>query len=148
MGGEPTGVDAAIFGFTAGVLCALAVGLKFKLGFDDSLDVVGVHLVGGMVGTLLVGLVAAPEAPAAVVGLFYGGGFNQLWRQAVGAFAVFGYSAIGTTILALIVKYTIGLRLDPEDESSGIDEAEHAETGYDLAAVGSSSVLVRHGVEE
>jgi Amt family ammonium transporter len=141
-------LGAIVVGFTAGVLCALAVGLKFKLGFDDSLDVVGVHLVGGMAGTLLVGLVAAPEAPAAVVGLFYGGGFNQLWRQAVGAFAVFGYSAIGTTILALIVKYTIGLRLDPEDESSGIDEAEHAETGYDLAAVGSSSVLVRHGVEE
>ena len=141
-------LGAIVVGFTAGVLCALAVGLKFKLGFDDSLDVVGVHLVGGMAGTLLVGLVAAPEAPAAVVGLFYGGGFNQLWRQAVGAFAVFAYSAIGTAILALIVKYTIGLRLDPEDESSGIDEAEHAETGYDLAAVGSSSVLARHGVEE
>jgi Amt family ammonium transporter len=141
-------LGAIVVGFSAGVLCALAVGLKFKLGFDDSLDVVGVHLVGGMAGTLLVGLVAAPEAPAAVVGLFYGGGFNQLWRQAVGAFAVFGYSAIGTAILALIVKYTIGLRLDPEDESSGIDEAEHAETGYDFAAVGSSSVLARHGVEE
>ena len=141
-------LGAIVVGFTAGVLCALAVGLKFKLGFDDSLDVVGVHLVGGMAGTLLVGLVAAPEAPAAVVGLFYGGGFNQLWRQAVGAFAVFAYSAIGTAILALIVKYTIGLRLDPEDESSGIDEAEHAETGYDFAAVGSSSVLARHGVEE
>jgi Amt family ammonium transporter len=141
-------LGAIVIGFTAGVVCALAVGLKFKLGFDDSLDVVGVHLVGGMIGTLLVGLVAAPEAPAAVVGLFYGGGFNQLWRQAVGAFAVFGYSAIGTAILALIVKYTIGLRLDPEDESSGIDEAEHAETGYDFAAVSSSSVLARHGVEE
>jgi Amt family ammonium transporter len=141
-------LGAIIVGASAGVLCALAVGLKFKLGFDDSLDVVGVHLVGGMVGTLLVGLVAAPEAPAAVAGLFYGGGFDQLWRQAVGAFAVFGYSAIVTAILALIVKYTIGLRLDPEDESSGIDEAEHAETGYDLAAVGSSSVLARHGAEE
>jgi Amt family ammonium transporter len=141
-------VGAIVIGASAGVLCALAVGLKFKLGFDDSLDVVGVHLVGGMIGTLLVGLVAAPEAPAAVAGLFYGGGFDQLWRQAVGAFAVFGYSAIVTAILALIVKYTIGLRLDPEDESSGIDEAEHAETGYDLAAVGSSSVLARHGAEE
>jgi Amt family ammonium transporter len=143
-------LGALVVGAAAGILCALAVGLKFKLGYDDSLDVVGVHLVGGMVGTLLVGLVAAPEAPAAVAGLFYGGGFDQLWRQAVGAFAVFGYSAIVTAILALIVKYTIGLRLDPEDESSGIDEAEHAETGYDLAAVGSSpsSVLARHGAEE
>jgi ammonium transporter, Amt family len=142
-------LGALIVGLSAGVLCALAVGLKFKLGFDDSLDVVGVHLVGGMVGTLLVGLVAAPEAPAAVAGLFYGGGFDQLWRQAVGAFAVFGYSAIVTAILALIVKYTIGLRLDKEDESSGIDEAEHAETAYDfaVAGAGTSSVLAHHGAE-
>ena len=94
------------------MLCALAVGLKYKLGFDDSLDVVGVHLVGGLVGTLLIGLVAAPEARAGVAGLFYGGGFDQLWRQAVGAFAVLAYSAVGTAILALIVKYTIGLRLE------------------------------------
>jgi ammonium transporter, Amt family len=143
-------LGALIVGLSAGVLCALAVGLKFKLGFDDSLDVVGVHLVGGMVGTLLVGLVAAPEAPAAVAGLFYGGGFDQLWRQAVGAFAVFGYSAIVTAILALIVKYTIGLRLDKEDESSGIDEAEHAETAYDfaVAGAGTSTVLAHHGAGE
>jgi Amt family ammonium transporter len=141
-------VGAIVVGLSAGVLCALAVGLKYKLGYDDSLDVVGVHLVGGLVGTLLVGLVAAPEAPAAVAGLFYGGGFDQLWRQAIGAGAVLLYSAIGTTIVALIVKYTIGLRLNEEDESSGVDEAEHAETGYDLAGVGSSSVLARHGAEE
>src|SRR5215217_7993855 len=143
-----TPVGAIFVGAIAGVLCALAVGLKYKLGYDDSLDVVGVHLVGGLVGTLLVGLVAAPEAPAAVAGLLYGGGFDQLWRQAIGAGAVLLYSAVGTTIVALIVKYTIGLRLSEEDESSGIDEAEHAETGYDLAAVGSSSVLARHGAEE
>jgi ammonium transporter, Amt family len=141
-------VGALVVGLSAGVLCALAVGLKYKLGYDDSLDVVGVHLVGGLVGTLLVGLVAAPEAPAAVTGLFYGGGFNQLWRQAVGAGAVLLYSAIGTAIVALIVKYTIGLRLSEEDESSGIDEAEHAETAYDLAGVGGGSpVLARHGAE-
>ena len=109
---------------------------------------VGVHLFGGLFGTLMVGLVAAPQAPAAVAGLFYGGGFTQLWRQAIGAFAVLAYSAIGTAILALIVKYTIGLRLDPEDESSGIDEAEHAETGYDFATAGGGSVLGRHGAEE
>ena len=143
-------LGALVIGLTAGVLCALAVGLKYKLGYDDSLDVVGVHLVGGLVGTLLVGLVAAPETGAAVAGLFYGGGFDQLWRQAVGAGAVLLYSGIATAILALIVKFTIGLRVDEEDESSGIDEAEHAETGYDLAAVGggTSSVLARHGAEE
>jgi Amt family ammonium transporter len=126
-------LGALVIGVVAGVLCALAVGLKYKLGFDDSLDVVGVHLVGGVVGTLLVGLVAAPEAVAGVAGLFYGGGFDQLWRQAVGAGAVLLYSAIGTTIVALIVKYTVGLRLDEEDEANGIDEAEHAETAYELA---------------
>jgi Amt family ammonium transporter len=126
-------VGALVVGVVAGVLCALAVGLKFKLGFDDSLDVVGVHLVGGLAGTLLVGLVAAPEAGAGVTGLFYGGGFDQLWRQAVGAGAVLLYSAIGTAVVALIVKYTIGLRLDEEEEANGIDEAEHAETAYELA---------------
>lgn len=126
-------IGALAIGAGAGVVCALAVGLKFKFGFDDALDVVGVHLVGGLFGTLMVGLVATKEAPAAVAGLFYGGGFDQLWRQAVGAFAVLGYSAIVTAILALIVKYTIGLRLDREDEATGIDEAEHAETAYEFA---------------
>jgi Amt family ammonium transporter len=149
-------LGAIVVGFCAGVVCALAVGLKFKLGFDDSLDVVGVHLVGGLLGTLLIGFMATPQAPAAVKGLFYGGGLDQLWRQAVGAFSVLAYSAIVTTILALIVKYTIGLRLNEDEEVSGIDEAEHAETGYDFAVAGGASihgavhgsVLGRHGAEE
>ncbi|MEJ6536572.1 MAG: ammonium transporter [Mycobacterium sp.] len=140
-------VGALAIGAGAGILCALAVGLKFKFGFDDSLDVVGVHLVGGLFGTLMIGLVAAPEAPAAVAGLFYGGGTDQLWRQAVGAFAVLGYSAVVTAILALLLKYTIGLRLDREAEAAGIDEAEHAETAYDFAMSGGGSVLSRHGAE-
>ena len=140
-------VGALAIGVGAGVLCALAVGLKFKFGFDDSLDVVGVHLVGGLFGTLMVGLVATKEAPAAVDGLFYGGGPDQLWRQAVGAFAVLGYSAVVTAILALLVKYTIGLRLDAEAEAAGIDESEHAETAYDFAAAGGGSVFTRQGAE-
>lgn len=141
-------VGALVIGVVAGALCALAVGLKYKLGYDDSLDVVGVHLVGGIVGTLLIGLVAAPETGAGVAGLFYGGGVDQLWRQAVGAGAVLLYSAIGTAILALIVKYTVGLRLNEEDESNGADESEHAETAYDFASVGAGSALGRHpGVE-
>jgi Amt family ammonium transporter len=82
-----------------------------------------------------------------VKGLFYGGGFDQLWRQAVGAFAVLAYSFIVTTILALILKYTIGLRLGEEDEVNGIDEAEHAETAYDFSTVGSTSVLGPHSSE-
>ena len=95
----------------------------------------------------MVGLVAAPEAPAAVAGLFYGGGTDQLWRQAVGAFAVLGYSAVVTAILALLVKFTIGLRLDREAEGDGIDEAEHAETAYDFGVGGTSSVFPRQGSE-
>ena len=141
-------VGALVIGFVAGVLCALAVGLKYKLGYDDSLDVVGVHLVGGLIGTLMIGLVAAPETYNGVAGLFDGGGFDQLWRQAVGAGAVLAYCAIVTTILAFIVKFTVGLRLSEEDEAAGADEAEHAESAYDFATVGGSSVLGRHGAEE
>jgi len=140
-------VGALAIGVGAGILCALAVGLKYKFGFDDSLDVVGVHLVGGLFGTLMVGLVATKEAPAAVSGLFYGGGLDQLERQAIGAFAVLGYSAVVTAILALLVKYTIGLRLDREAEASGIDEAEHAEGAYDFAVAGGGSVFTRTSAE-
>ncbi|CRY83910.1 ammonium transporter [Nocardia farcinica] len=132
-------LGALAIGVVSGALCALAVGLKFRFGFDDSLDVVGVHLVGGLVGTLMVGLVAAPEAPAAVEGLFYGGGIEQLKLQAVGAFTVLAYSLVATAVIALILKFTIGLRADDEAESVGLDESEHAETAYDFAAVGGTA---------
>ncbi|WP_406689033.1 ammonium transporter [Saccharopolyspora sp. ID03-671] len=125
-----TPLGAIAVGAITGAVCALAVSLKFKFGYDDSLDVVGVHLVGGLMGTLLVGLFASAEAPAGVAGLFYGGGVDQLWRQAVGAFAVLIYSFVLSLILALIVKATIGFRLSEEDEAEGIDETEHAETAY------------------
>jgi ammonium transporter, Amt family len=128
-------VGAIAVGAVAGVLCALAVGLKFRFGFDDSLDVVGVHLVGGLVGTLLVGFFATSDSPAGVAGLFYGGGFDQLWRQAVGAVAVMAYSGIVTAIIAFALKFTIGLRISDEDEVTGIDETEHAETGYDFSSL-------------
>ncbi|KAA8885308.1 ammonium transporter [Nocardia colli] len=132
-------LGALVIGVVAGVLCALAVGLKFKFGFDDSLDVVGVHLVGGIVGTLMVGLVATPEAGAGKTGLFYGGGIDQLWRQAVGAGAVLAFSFIASLIIAYIVKFTIGLRVSDEAEAVGLDESEHAETAYDFAALGSTA---------
>ncbi|MEB3366840.1 ammonium transporter [Saccharopolyspora mangrovi] len=125
-----TPLGAIAVGAITGAVCALAVSLKFKFGYDDSLDVVGVHLVGGLMGTLLVGLFASAEAPAGVAGLFYGGGVDQLWRQAVGAFAVLIYSFVLSLVLALIVKATIGFRLSEEDEAAGIDENEHAETAY------------------
>jgi ammonium transporter, Amt family len=127
-------VGAIFVGLIAGVLCALAVGLKFRFGYDDSLDVVGVHLVGGLTGTLLIGFLADPSSPAAVAGLFYGGGADQLWRQAVGAFAVLIYSFVLSLVLAYIVKAIMGLRVTDEAEATGIDETEHAETGYDFSS--------------
>jgi Amt family ammonium transporter len=132
-----TPVGAIFVGAIAGVLCALAVGLKYKLGYDDSLDVVGVHLVGGLWGTLAVGLFASAATTAGVDGLFYGGGVDQLWRQAVGAFAVLLYSLLVTFGIGLAIQKTIGFRISDEDEISGIDNAEHAETGYDFASLGS-----------
>ena len=130
-------VGALLIGVAAGALCSLAVGLKYRFGFDDSLDVVGVHLVGGIIGTLMVGIVASPDAPAGVSSLLHGGSFDQLGKQAIGAGAVLAYSLVGTTVIALLLKYTIGLRLDEESEVMGIDEAEHAETAYDFATLGS-----------
>jgi Amt family ammonium transporter len=144
---DPLG--ALAIGLLAGIACAYAVGLKYKFGYDDSLDVVGVHLVGGLVGTLLIGFFASPLAATSVAdaadptiahapgvaGLFYGGGFDQLGKQAIGAFSVMLYSAIVTYIIALIIKYTIGWRISPADELSGIDLAEHSEAGYDLSPV-------------
>ncbi|MDN5931704.1 MAG: ammonium transporter [Pseudonocardia sp.] len=128
-------LGAIAVGAIAGALCALAVGWKFRFGFDDSLDVVGVHLVGGLAGTLLIGLFATADSPAGVAGVFYGGGAEQLGKQAVGAFAVLAYSGIVTAIIAFACKFTIGLRVSDEDETTGIDETEHAESGYDFSSL-------------
>jgi Amt family ammonium transporter len=131
-------IGAIVVGAIAGVLCALAVGLKFRFGYDDSLDVVGVHLVGGLVGTILIGFLATADAPAGVDGLFYGGGVDQLWRQVVGALAVLVFSFVVTYLIGLVIQKTIGFRLSEEDEITGIDNVEHAESGYDFASLGSS----------
>jgi len=137
-------IGAIFLGAIAGVLCALAVGLKYKLGYDDSLDVVGVHLVGGIWGTIAVGLFLSPDSPAgasgsyASSGLFYGGGVDQLWRQVVGAFAVLITSFVLSYLVALLLEKTIGFRVSEEDEQTGIDETEHAESGYDLGTLGGS----------
>ncbi len=138
-------VGAIIIGAIAGALCALAVGLKYKLGYDDSLDVVGVHLVAGLFGTIAIGLFITTEAPAGapteanpagINGLFYGGGFDQLWRQVVGAVAVMVVSFVLTYLIGLILQKTIGFRVREEDELDGVDNSEHAETAYDLGTLG------------
>ncbi|ONI88548.1 ammonia channel protein [Saccharothrix sp. ALI-22-I] len=129
-----TPLGAIAIGAITGALCALAVSLKYRFGFDDSLDVVGVHLVGGLSGTILIGFFASSSAPAGIDGLFYGGGVDQLWRQAVGALAVLAYSFVLSLILGYLVKLTVGFRADAEAEVAGIDEAEHAETAYEFGS--------------
>lgn len=134
---------ALAIGVIAGAVCALAVGLKYRFGYDDSLDVVGIHLVGGLVGTLLIGLfgtVAVNDGGAD--GLFYGGGLAQLGKQAVGAGAVLAYSLVATLIIGFLIKVTIGFRVGKEAEVTGIDEAEHAESAYEFSGLrtGSSSI--------
>ncbi|SFL82883.1 ammonium transporter [Geodermatophilus ruber] len=131
-------IGAIIIGLVAGAVCALAVGLKYRLGYDDSLDVVGVHLVGGLWGTIAVGFLATAQAPAGVDGLFYGGGVDQLWRQVVGALVVLVVSFVATWIIGTIIQKTMGFRLPEEDEITGIDTVVHAESGYDFASLGSS----------
>src|SRR3954466_9569965 len=129
-------IGAIIVGAVAGALCALAVGLKFRFGYDDSLDVVGVHLVGGLWGTIAVGFLATADAPAGVDGLFYGGVLDQLWRQVVGALAVLVFSFVLTSVIGLVIQKTMGFRISEEDEVTGIDSVVHAETGYDLDSIG------------
>ncbi len=138
--GAVTLVGAIILGAVAGVLCSLAVGLKYRLGYDDSLDVVGVHLVGGLVGTIGIGLLAAPTAATSAIpeGLLYGGGIRLLAVQVACASFAMLWSALATVLVALLIKYTIGWRLSDEDEVTGIDFVEHGESAYDL--VGTSGV--------
>ena len=138
-------LGASIIGLIAGVLCALAVGLKYKLKYDDSLDVVGVHLVGGLVGTLLIGFLATEAAPAGVNGLLYGGGADQLGKQAIGAFAVLFYSLILTSIIGYLIKVTMGFRVSEEVEISGVDLEEHAESAYELGDSGGGGVFAGIG---
>ncbi|MFD4402003.1 ammonium transporter [Nocardia sp. NPDC058499] len=132
-------LGALAIGVIAGAVCALAVSLKFKFGYDDSLDVVGIHMVGGILGTVLIGLFAAPEAPAGAAGLFYGGDLELLGRQTLGAVAVLAYSFVIALVIAYAIKFTIGLRADAEAESTGMDDSEHAETAYDFAALGGTA---------
>ncbi|GLI28764.1 ammonium transporter [Agromyces rhizosphaerae] len=117
---------ATLLGVVAGAVCALAIELKFKLGYDDSLDVVGIHLVGGLIGTLYLGFFAIDT------GLFTGGDFGQLAVQAIAAFGVLIYSFVVAFILGFAIEKTIGFRVKNEDELAGIDTAVHGGEGYKL----------------
>jgi Amt family ammonium transporter len=135
-GGAVSPLGAMAVGAIAGVGCAAAVGLKYKFGYDDSLDVVGVHMVGGVLGSLLIGFFASGKGQSDVQGLFYGGGLDQFWKQCAGVFAVLAYSLIASAILAFLLDKTIGMRVSEDEEISGIDQAEHAETAYDFSGAG------------
>jgi Amt family ammonium transporter len=138
-------VGAMFIGLISGALCALAVGLKYKFGYDDSLDVVGVHLVGGLVGTILIGFFAnvprdaegvpttstwAPDG--ALDGLFYGGGATQLATQTIVALIAVVISGVITVIIGLALKYTMGWRIPDEHETEGVDVTTHGESAYDI----------------
>lgn len=128
--GSLSPVGSLILGVVAGALAALAVGLKFRFGFDDSLDVVGVHLVAGLWGTVGAGLLATEG------GLFYGDGVQQTVVQIVVALVSLVISGVLTFVIAIALKATMGWRIADDDEVSGIDGAEHAESGYDLVSRG------------
>ncbi|MFV8048784.1 ammonium transporter [Mycobacterium sp. 48b] len=130
--GAVTPIGAIFVGAIAGAICVYAVGFKEKLGYDDSLDVVGVHLVGGVVGTLLIGFFASEGMPNATNGLFYGGGFDQLWKQAIAAGAVMAYSFAVAFAIAFVLKKTIGIRISSEEEEKGIDSTFHRDSAYEL----------------
>lgn len=141
-----TPMGAILLGLVAGAVCAWAVTLKYKLGFDDSFDVVGIHLVGGLVGTLALGFLASDLVEeGGQNGLLYGGDLNLLIVQIIAAAGVLVYSFILAGIIALALKATIGIRSDEEDEVNGIDVAEHAETAYELGDSGAGGAFAGVG---
>ena len=115
---------ALLLGLVTGVICAFAIELKWKLGYDDSLDVVGVHLVGGLVGTLYLGFFATET------GLFVGGNYEQIVLQLIAAVGVLVYSFVVAWILGFAIEKTIGFRIKNEDELAGVDVSVHGEDGY------------------
>ncbi|MXG90935.1 ammonium transporter [Nocardioides flavescens] len=130
--GDVTPMGAILVGLVAGAICPLAVGMKERFGYDDSLDVVGVHLVGGVIGTLMIGIVGSADTVQGVEGLLYGGGLDQFWRQLAAAAAVLAYSFVVSFVLAMILKATMGIRISPEDEETGIDARLHRDPAYEL----------------
>jgi Amt family ammonium transporter len=120
-------VGALVLGVVAGVACSLAVSLKFRLKYDDSLDVVAVHLIGGLIGTVAIGFLATEG------GLFYGGGVDLLWRQFIGAGAVLAFSFVVTYGIAWMLQKTVGFRVDDDAELVGVDKIHHGESGYEIS---------------
>ncbi|MFF2553289.1 ammonium transporter [Nocardia sp. NPDC058058] len=145
--GSVNTMGALIVGLVAGTVCSFAVGWKFKGGYDDSLDVVGVHFIGGIVGTLLIGFLAnrAMTGENGPEGLLYGGGLTQLGKQLVGVLAVAAFAFGVSFALGKVIDRTIGFRVSREEEISGIDFALHAETAYAEGVNGHGHQIKRDG---
>lgn len=142
---EPLGAIA--LGFVTGVVCALAVSLKYLLKYDDSLDVVAVHMVGGAIGSLLIGFLAVEVlAGEGSAGLLYGGGIGLLGKQAVGVIAVMIYSFVVAYIIGFAIQKTIGFRASTEAEVEGIDGAEHAESAYEFSSTSGGGAFAAAGI--
>lgn len=131
-------LGAMAIGAIASAVCAIAVSLKYKIGYDDSLDVVGLHLVAGIIGSVFIGLFATSAAPAGVDGLLFGGGTELLVKQVIASAAVLAYSFVVTYLIALAIDKTIGFRIDEEQEITGIDLAVHAESSYEIGSQGAT----------
>ncbi|GAB6940283.1 ammonium transporter [Isoptericola variabilis] len=138
--GSVSPVGSIAVGAIAGVLSAFAVGLKYRLGYDDSLDVVGVHLVSGLWGTVSIGFLATET------GLFYGGGLNQLAVQAIIAVVAVVFSGIITYLVAIALKAVMGWRVSEEAEVSGIDLAVHSESAYETVPQGSAGGQIKREI--
>ena len=142
--GFVSGASPIWIGLIAGVVCCYAVRLKTKLGYDDALDVVGVHFVGGLVGSLLIGFFANPEffgltddgGLKFMKGIFYGGDIELLLEQALANGAAIAWSFGVTLAIMLVLKKTIGVRVDQEAEATGLDLALHGETAYHNGGLG------------
>jgi Amt family ammonium transporter len=137
-------LGAIVVGAIAGAVCAVAIGLKYKIGLDDSLDVVGVHLTGGIIGALLIGFLGTDTSPQGkdglfvdqnghgMNGLFYGGSGELLWHQFLGVLFTVVWCGVFTVIIGLAIKHTIGWRIDRDAEIDGIDADQHGEVAYDF----------------
>lgn len=134
-------IAAVALGFIAGIASGWAVSLKYRLGYDDSLDVVGVHLVSGIIGTLALGFMATPATGQA--GLFYGGGFGLLVTQTVATLIAMIFCAIMTLIIVIPIHCTLGFRVSEKQEVQGIDLAQHAETAYSMST-GTSGAFAKN----
>ncbi|MGE3622083.1 MAG: ammonium transporter [Acidimicrobiia bacterium] len=141
--GFVAGMAPIWIGLVAGVICCYAVGFKTKLGYDDALDVVGVHFVGGLVGSLLLGLFSEPDffGTENKAGLFHGGGLGLFGEQALANGVTIVYSFLVTAAIMLAIKSTIGVRVDPAVDDSGRDQAEHAQTPNHSGANGARTSL-------